>query len=137
MQDTSTQMPWIVTITHGHLGEELVRSAEMLMGRMKNVKSISLLPEESPEELAGIVAEELKDIPQNALILTDLFGGTPSNVSALFAKRGWYVMTGTNLPILLEAEMYRSRDDWEHVVEYLTQVGKDSIINVNERIAKR
>ena len=46
-------------------------------------------------------------------------------------------MTGTNLPILVEAEMYRARDDWEHVVEYLTQIGKDSIVNVNERIEKK
>lgn len=134
MQD---QTPWIITITHGHLGEEMVKSAEMLMGKMKNIKSISLLPEESPEELAGVVAKELDGIPGNSLILTDLFGGTPSNVSALFAKKGYFVMTGTNLPILLEAEMYRARDDWEHVVEYLTQIGKDSIVNVNERIAKK
>ncbi|RGC53787.1 PTS sugar transporter subunit IIA [Absiella sp. AM29-15] len=134
MQD---QTPWIITITHGHLGEEMVKSAEMLMGKIKNIKSISLLPEESPEELAGVVAKELDGIPGNSLILTDLFGGTPSNVSALFAKKGYYVMTGTNLPILLEAEMYRARDDWEHVVEYLTQIGKDSIVNVNERIEKK
>ena len=137
MLENSMEIPWIVTITHGHLGEELIKSAEMLMGKMHNVKAISLLPERSPEELAGIVKEELHDIPQYSLILTDLFGGTPSNVSALFAKRGYYVMTGTNLPILLEAEMFRTREDWEHVVEYLTQIGKDSIINVNERITKR
>lgn len=130
------QAPWIITITHGHLGEEMVKSAEMLMGKMKNVKSISLLPEESPEELAGVVTKELEGIPENSLILTDLFGGTPSNVSALFAKKGYYVMTGTNLPILLEAEMYRSRDDWEHVVEYLTEIGKESVINVNAKIKK-
>lgn len=137
MQDVSCGSPWIVTITHGHMGEEMVKSAEMLMGKMKHVRSISLLPEESPEELASVVAEKLKDIPKSSLILTDLFGGTPSNVSALFAKRGYHVLTGTNLPILLEAEMYRSNENWEHVVEYLTQVGKDSIVNVNERISKR
>lgn len=137
MQYTSHDYPWIVTITHGHLGEEMVKSAEMLMGKIRNVKSISLLPEESPEDLAGIVEHELKDIPKNSLILTDLFGGTPSNVSAVFAKRGFQVMTGMNLPILLEAEMYRTNENWDHVVEYLTQVGKDSIVNINEKISKR
>lgn len=137
MQDESCKKPWIVTITHGNFGKEMVKSAEMLMGKMENVTSISLMPEESPEELAGIVAEKLADMPANSLILTDLFGGTPSNVSAVFAKKGFYVMTGTNLPILIEAEMYRSNDDWEHVVPYLTQIGKDSIVNVNEKIAKR
>lgn len=137
MKRESHDLPWIVTVTHGHLGEELVKSGEMLLGKVERVKSISLLPEESPEELASIVTDELRDIPEGSLILTDLFGGTPSNVSAIFAKKGYGVITGTNLPLFLEAEMLRASERWKDAVEYLTKIGKDSVINVNERILKK
>lgn len=129
-------IPWIVLVTHSKLGYELVRSAEMMMGKMKNVKTISLMPGESPEDLYDIVKTEMDNISNKALILTDLFGGTPSNVSSFFAKRGYFVMAGVNLPILLEAELFRNRDDWDNILSYLEKIGKDSIINVTNKISR-
>jgi mannose/fructose-specific phosphotransferase system component IIA len=109
----------------------------MIVGDLKNVKAISLLPGEPPEELKNVIEEELKEIPGNALILTDLFGGTPSNVSSVFAKQGYQVLTGVNLPMLLETEMYRTNNmnNWEQVGDYITKIGKNSVININERLS--
>jgi len=92
--------------THGRFGEELIRSAEMILGKMKNVRSFSLLPELSPEEYLREVEDCLKELPDDTLCLTDLFGGTPSNTfCALSRKYNNIVVTGLNLAMLIEVYM--------------------------------
>lgn len=129
-------LPWIVLVTHGKLGEALMDSVEMIAGKLNNVKAISLMPGDTPEELVVRLKKELEDV-KKILILVDLFGGTPSNVCAFFAKKGYPVMSGVNLPILLGAEMYRSSGDWDTIIDYLKTIGEESMINITERVNKR
>ena len=73
--------------THGRFGEELIRTAEMIVGEIKDVTPFSLLPETSPEELKEAVRSEFeKNRDVSFLCLVDLLGGTPFNVMAEFRK---------------------------------------------------
>ena len=77
--------PWIILITHGKLGAEVKGSAEMIAGELKNVYSLSLMEGTDPMDLAMELKELLDKAPDDTIILTDLFGGTPSNTAARFA----------------------------------------------------
>ena len=91
--------------THGRFGEELIRTAEMIVGEIKDVTPFSLLPGTSPEELKEAVRNELeKSSGESFLCLVDLLGGTPFNVMAELRKEfDITIVTGLNLPMFLEA----------------------------------
>ena len=92
--------------SHGRFAEELIKSAEMIVGELKNVRSFSLLPGMSLEEYMKEVDQELQREPERTLCLVDLFGGTPSNTfCALSRKYDNVVVTGLNLGMLLEVYM--------------------------------
>ena len=104
--------------THGRFGEELVSSAEMIMGKMEHVECCSLLSGMSFEEYAASVEQILSKFPGETLCLVDLFGGTPSNVmTALSRKYNTQVVTGLNLPMLIEVYMNHSDLSIEDLAE--------------------
>lgn len=93
----------IVIGTHGKFGEELVKSAEMIAGKMDNVECCSLLSEYSFEEYMHKVDETLNKKEGFTLVLVDLYGGTPCNVFTVLSKKYHYhVLTGLNLPLLID-----------------------------------
>ena len=95
--------------SHGRFAEELIKSAEMIVGELKNVRSFSLLPGMSLEEYMKEVDQELQRESERTLCLVDLFGGTPSNTfCALSRKYDNVVVTGLNLGMLLETNLILS-----------------------------
>lgn len=124
--------------THGRFGEELIRSAELIVGEMKNVRSFSLLPGMSLEDYLPPVAEELEKLPEGTICLVDLFGGTPSNTfCALSRKYGNVVVTGLNLAMLIEVYMNKDMLSAEELSELalstLQESGKNATRILNER----
>lgn len=92
--------------THGKFGEELIRSAEMILGELKNVRSFSLLPGMSVEDYMKEIEKCLQELPGGTLCLVDLFGGTPNNTfCALSQTYENVVVTGLNLAMLMEVYM--------------------------------
>lgn len=125
--------PWILLITHGRFGEELVKSCELVLGKLNDVYCFSLLAGMTPEELMENVASMVEQAPEGSIIFTDIYAGTPSNVAAVFAKRFQFpVICGVNLPILIEAEMSRGENSSETLVEELIETGIKSIINITK-----
>ncbi|WP_026931932.1 PTS sugar transporter subunit IIA [Glycomyces tenuis] len=135
----SVQVPTAIVIaTHGRFGEELLASAELILGPMENVHTASLLPGEDPAGFAAKL-DALEGVEKGGIILTDLFGGTPSNVAAAFASRhGHLVISGVNLPLLVEVESFRDQllED-PHVLEDVLAAGKDGIRNISALMAER
>jgi PTS system mannose-specific IIA component len=106
-------MVGVLIITHGNLGYELIRSAELIKGRMDGVLAISVDPTKGVEELKKEISSSIKKVNKGkgVLILTDLFGGTPSNLSLSFLKEGKLeVISGVNLPMLLKLPDIREED---------------------------
>ena len=129
--------PWFVLVTHGRFGEELKNSAEMIMGPLEDTYCISLIEGMDPLELKDKLAELLKDAPTNTIIMTDLFGGTPSNTAAMFAfEKEYSIICGLNLPMLIEAEMTRMQGNY-NLNQKIIQTLKDSVIDIKKLMMER
>jgi PTS system mannose-specific IIA component len=128
----------IVIVSHGDLGDALIRAAEMIVGSTEGLCSVSLLPDESPEGFGEKLEAALLEIEgQETLILIDLFGGTPYNVSARqVLKENVECVTGANLPMLLE--LVTSRDDatLSELAKDIAQAGQESVKNLGPMLRK-
>lgn len=119
--------------SHGRFAEELVRSAEMIIGELKNVRSFSLMPGMSLEDYMKEVDQELADLPERTLCLVDLFGGTPSNVfCALSRKYENVVVTGLNLGILLEVYMNKDLMSVDELADLAVRTARESSRNATD-----
>ncbi|VBB07194.1 phosphotransferase system mannose-type iia component [Lucifera butyrica] len=94
----------ILLLTHGGWGEKLIDSLKMIWGSTARVSEIPLMPHYTFEEYFEKVADKVAQMADHSLIITDLFGGTTSNVSAkLSQKYNIHILSGLNAPMLLEA----------------------------------
>ncbi|MFT9267376.1 PTS sugar transporter subunit IIA [Oenococcus sp.] len=132
----------ILVITHGHFGVEIVKSAEMIMGPQSNVTALALNPGESVEGLRQLGTDSIKkftDQGKETIVLTDLYGGSPSNTGLyLLSKGAKVVMTGLNLPMLIELlQNYESIEDWDELVDDISKAAVDGVRNMNINFIKK
>jgi PTS system mannose-specific IIA component len=100
----------VVVVTHGQLAAELVNAAEAIVGDLANIASVSIGwhddVEHAREEIGAAIERVATEI--GTLVLTDMFGGTPSNLSVTFLQPGrTEVVTGVNLAMLLDFVFHR------------------------------
>ena len=121
----------IVIVTHSHLGDALIDAAEFIIGtRPDNMVSVSINLNENVDKLREKIAQGIKEVDQKkgVLILTDMFGGTPSNLSYSFLEEGRVeVISGVNLPILIKALNTQEKIELGEFAESLEAFGKKSI----------
>ena len=122
----------IVIVTHGQLGEALIEASEIIIGsRPDAMEAISIDLNEKAEKLRAKISSGIKtvDEKEGVLILTDMFGGTPSNLSYSFLEEGHIeVISGVNLPILIQAVSWREKDlELGRLAADLEGFGKKSI----------
>ena len=122
----------IVITTHCNLGDALIDAAEFILGkRPEAMVSVSVDLNENAEVLRKKIAEGIKKVDQGkgVLILTDMFGGTPSNLSYSFLEEGQVeVLSGVNLPILIQAASWRDKNiKLDELAAKLEVFGKKSI----------
>jgi len=124
-------MVGIVLVTHGKLGKALSDTAEFILNTpLDAVTAVSADPEDSPERLRKKIAEGIRrvDRRKGILILTDMFGGTASDMSYAFLEKGKTdVISAVNLPILLRAVSLRSHTNLSGLGRCLTAYGKQNI----------
>lgn len=131
----------IVVVTHGQLARELVAAAEMIIGEIPNVTAVSIGWQESPKdaerEIEGAVTRV--ESGKGTVVLTDMFGGTPSNLSLTFLDAGKVeVVTGVNLPMLIRLASLREEEEGDNLREVAAEAareGKDSIYLASELLA--
>lgn len=121
----------IVIVTHKHLGDALIDAAEFILGnRPEAMIPVSINLNENADKLRRKIAEGIKKVnkKKGVLILTDMFGGTPSNLSYSFLEEGRVeVISGVNLPILIKAANTRKEMELSKLAESLEAYGKKSI----------
>jgi len=130
----------LVIVTHGDLGDALIRTTEMIAGPSEGLFAVSLRPDESPEGLGDKLAAVLRPIEgQETILLIDLFGGTPYNVAARqVLKKNVECLTGVNLPMLLELVMARDNAaSLAALAESITQKGQESIRNLGPMLRRK
>ena len=121
----------IVIVTHCQLGEALIGAAEFIIGhRPESLESVSIDLNENAEKLRNKISQGIKNVKgqDGVLILTDMFGGTPSNLSYSFLEEGRIeVLSGVNLPILIQAASIRNKMNLDELAANLESFGKKSI----------
>jgi len=130
----------VLITTHGSLGEELIKAAELIKGSLKGIIPVSVDQTKGVEEVKKEISSALKklDQGQGVLILTDLFGGTPSNISLSFMKPGKVeVLTGVNLPMLLKIHDKRAEMDLNEFSRYIKDYGRKNISLASEILSKK
>lgn len=128
----------VLVVTHGNLGSEMIKAAEMIKGELTGVYSISIDSEKGVEEIKKEITGAMKkiDTGDGILILTDLFGGTPSNISLSFMREGKVeVVTGINLPMLLKLDIRKEKSLTE-TASFIKEYGRKNISLASE-ILKR
>jgi PTS system mannose-specific IIA component len=104
----------ILIVTHKQLGEALIGAAEFIIGRRPEaIESVSIDLSENADKLRAKIAQGIKTVKaeEGVVILTDMFGGTPSNLSYSFLEEGRVeVLSGVNLPILIQAVSLRKKN---------------------------
>ncbi|NOX33927.1 MAG: PTS sugar transporter subunit IIA [Deltaproteobacteria bacterium] len=121
----------ILVVTHANLASALIETVEFILGnRPDNLLPVSINIQEDPDSLRKKIKKGISKArtDNGVIILTDMFGGTPSNISYSFLEEGRVeVISGVNLPILLKAVNSRSKMDMETLTASLVEHGKRSI----------
>jgi PTS system mannose-specific IIA component len=120
----------LLIITHCDLCKELLNATEFIVGRLEAVATISINQTSDSEEIRKMIEEKITSLDQGqgVIILTDMFGGTPSNLSISFLKEEMVeVLTGVNLPMVIAIAQNRMDLKLSELAEKAQEAGKMSI----------
>ncbi|OGD10351.1 MAG: hypothetical protein A2Y86_04000 [Candidatus Aminicenantes bacterium RBG_13_62_12] len=119
-----------IIVSHGKLGEELLNALTIILGEAPNIEAISLGWYDDVEESKKKINNSLKRVSQKngVVIFTDMFGGTPSNLSYSFLKDGEVeIITGANLPMLIKFVSLQRSNNLKEVARKVVEQGKKNI----------
>ena len=127
-------MTGLVLVTHAGMAGALKSSAEMIVGTIDMCASVEVAPGEHADEIMARVVSAVEAVSADgAIIMTDLFGGTPSNMAMSFLKEGRIeVLTGVNLPMLIDFCSKRERMPVAELAGDLLRSGREGIIVAGE-----
>ena len=120
----------VVVVAHFKLASEMVAATELIVGRQEQFTYVDIFPDEDVEQIKGRVVSALKSVNsgKGVIMLTDMFGGTPSNISLSFLEEGKVeVVTGVNLPMLIKLVTYRREKVLSELAEFIASYGKKNI----------
>jgi PTS system mannose-specific IIA component len=130
----------IVIVSHGDMADGLVDAARMIAGEQEGIATVSLREMDAVEELVEWVAAAIQkvDSGDGVVILVDLFGGTPFNASARLAMQGDHkieLVSGVNLPMLVELAVQRETKGLEQLLDIALQEGTSGIRSLSQTLA--
>jgi PTS system mannose-specific IIA component len=133
-------MVGLVVATHGKLAEELLHTAEGIVGPQEQCETVSVGASSSMEEARTRFAEAVHrvDSGDGVLVLTDMFGGTPANLALTFLDEKVEVITGVNLPMILKLATARADSlGLRAAAELVTSCGQKNITLASELLRSR
>ena len=119
----------VVVVTHGQLASELLNAAETIVGDLPRFAAVSIGWHEDTEDARAEIAQAIARVTQDrgVLILTDMFGGTPSNLAMTFLGDDVEVITGVNLPMLIKLADLGERADLLTAAREMREQGRAAI----------
>lgn len=129
----------VVVATHGKLAEELIRTAEAVVGKIEQIAPVSIVA--SSPDVRGQLKAAIQQVDgdEGVLLLTDLLGGSPTNLCLSFlAERKVEVITGVNLPMLLKLPGLRKpgAGGIVEVAQKLAEAGQKSVAHASEALRR-
>jgi PTS system mannose-specific IIA component len=129
----------MVLVTHGRLAEEFVRALEHVVGKQDNIAAICIAPDDDMEKRRAEIMEAIgqTDTGGGVVLLTDMFGGTPSNLAISVMERAKVeVIAGINLPMLVKLASVRDKLALPEAVAKAQEAGKKYINIASQLLAK-
>ena len=123
-------MVGIVVCAHFNLAKEIVLATELITGKQDQMRYVNINPEEDMEKAKNELWHAIREVDsgEGVIIFTDMFGGTPCNLSLSFLEKGKIeVITGVNLPMLVKVALERERKKLEELTESITEYGQKQI----------
>jgi PTS system mannose-specific IIA component len=137
-RDVDTELIGIVATSHCRLAEEMIAAAEMIVGPLQNCKAICFKPAQRVDELIKLMGDAIKEVDQGkgVLVLTDLFGGTPANISLSFQGPRVEVVCGMNLPMLIKLAGCRNGHSLSEAAAMVKEYGQRHISLASEVLSR-
>lgn len=127
-----------VIVSHGRLANELLAAAETVVGELNHIASVSIGWHDDVETAKDEIARAIKKVSQGngVLLMTDMFGGTPTNISAMFIADGEVeIVTGVNLPMVIKLASQNREMTLPEMAKQVEAQGKQSIYCAGELLA--
>jgi PTS system mannose-specific IIA component len=126
----------MVLVTHGRLAEEFIAATEHVVGAQENVRAISIGPDDDMEQRRKDIMEAVSAVNdgKGVVLLTDMFGGTPSNLAISMMDQGEVeVIAGMNLPMLIKLATVREKSSLKEAAAIAQEAGR-KYINVASQV---
>ena len=128
-----------IIVCHGRMAEELLNALTIILGEAPNIEAISLGWYDDIEDSKKKISQSLKRVDQKngVIIFTDMFGGTPSNISLSFLEKGRVeIVTGVNLPMVVKfASMQQEAKDVASLAHVISEKGSKAIRVASDLLA--
>lgn len=132
-------MTGLVIVTHYRLGEEFLQALRLIVPDAPPITAVSVDPGQSVDEMREAIAKALRcaDTGDGVLVLTDMFGGTPSNISLSFLdEHRVEVVTGLNLPMLIKLATMNEKKPLDELAAFIKDYGQRNIRVASEILPK-
>jgi PTS system mannose-specific IIA component len=119
-----------VIVTHGQLASELLAAAEMIIGPISHIAAVSIGWHDDVDAARDAVQRAITRVSQGGgvLLLTDMFGGTPTNIASMFLEEGVIeVVTGVNLPMVIKLATSTAEDSLTEIARKICDQGRQGI----------
>ena len=129
----------LILVTHGNLAQQMLQTASQILGKAaEDVQTLSVTTSTSIEQGTQALKKLIADAPEGVVILTDIFGGSATNIALTTAKdyAKCHVITGLNLSMLLTALNSRKKLNDKELAEKIESDGKRAVINATELLIK-
>lgn len=129
----------LVLVTHGNLANEFISAMQHVVGKQDQVAGVCIGPEDDMEMRRNEILQKVTDVDggQGVVLLTDMFGGTPSNLAlSIMDKANVEILAGINLPMLIKIASLRKDDDMKKTVEGAQEAGKKYINVASQLLGK-
>jgi PTS system mannose-specific IIA component len=130
----------VVVVAHYRLGEEFLQALRLIVPEARHFAAVSVDPKQSVEEMRAAISDAIDrvDTGSGTLILTDMFGGTPSNIAlSVLGERRVEVVTGVNLPMLIKLATMRKEQPLEELAAFIKGYGQRNISLASELLPDR
>lgn len=127
-----------VIVSHGQVANELLAAAETVVGELSHIAAVSIGWHDDVETAKDEIARAIKKVSSGAgvLLLTDMFGGTPTNISAMFITDGEVeIVTGVNLPMIIKLASQNRETTLAEMAKEVEAQGKQSIYCAGELLS--
>ena len=124
-------MVGVLIVSHGGFAEALILSLQLLVGKQQKIRGISIWPKDREKEIKDRIRQEIAKVNDGdgVVILTDVLGGTATNLSLSFLEdQKVEMVTGVNIPMLLTLSSYRKRKSLREIGKLVKTSGRRSII---------